>query len=549
MTDKRSEKPQHDLHIRRVNHFRAWHEARGVGTPNRHDLLKYAEEVGSDNIIRNLGKSFQATLGENDPLLGELIAARLDHARRKDGIPMVVEITAAPWWAPFRQNADLDRLSYAQVKQIDRFLRWISDKKIIRPNRETFLSYVEDARSPAPLLNLQRAFGQLKDVTAEAIVVELPQAITEKFRKTRPVKPKEPRVRPRELSIPPEALPDEIRAALAAMRRRERRAGKKLPAPDIVNGIECALCEFGHICRMNNCDMKITAETVRAFLLDVERRTTRAATLEIRGSQLLRFIQYSGIGTDCEQNIKEYVKRQSQTASQQVPKKEAKARDIGGPNAVLGRAVDLLAKAAEERTMTWRMTRLNHALALAFTMLLPLRVQDTVLNFGTNIVWSGKEYWIDTRTQKTKAPVYGPLPDFLTPFIDGVLLQGRVPSLVEKLRVAAEQSCRRLFLKGDGTPPQRSFVSVVWSAHFNTGNHIARTLVHDALGKKGIAGVAEALALCAQRDPRTALYYQTRALADARRVQALETLIAEFSEKEMEEYFPDFDAMDLNLAG
>lgn len=534
--------------MRRIDRFRTWHAVNGTGTPDRSALLRYGAKVGSENVIRDLEKSFQTILSEDDPFLGELIAARLDHTRRKDGIPMVVEITAAPWWAPLRQRADLDRLSYAQVKHIDRFLRWITEKGIRRPTRETFLSYVADARSPAPLLDLQRAFDRLKGVTAEAIIIELPQAITEKLRKAQPVKPKKSRARPRELSVSPEDLPNEMRAALAAMRRRERREGRKPPAPDIVNGIEGALCQFGHVCGVNGYEVVIMPETVRAYLLEIESRTSRAATLSIRGTQLLAFIRYSGLGMACEPSLSEYVKHQNKITSRQVPQKESKARDIAGPNAVLGRAVDLLAKARDERTVTWRMTRLNHGLALAFTMLLPLRVQDTVLNFGTNIVWSGDEYWIDTRTQKTKAPVYGPLPHFLTPFIDAVLLQGREPSLIEKLRTEAERARRPLFLKGNGKPPMRSFVSHVWSAHFNTGNHIARTLVHDTLGKKGIEGVAEALALCAQRDPRTALFYQTRALADARRVQALETLVAEFSENDMEEYFPDLDAPDLGQA-
>lgn len=548
MKDTSSNTPQHDLHVRRIDRFRTWHAANGTGTPDRYALLRYGAKVGSCNVIRDLEQSFLAILSEDDPFLGELIAARLDHSRRKDGIPMVVEITAAPWWAPFRQGADLDRLSYAHVKHIDRFLRWVTEKGISRPNREAFLSYVADARSPAPLLDLQRAFDRLKGITAEAIIVELPQAITEKFRKARPVKPKKSRARPRELSVPPEDLPDEMRAALAAMRRQERREGRKPPAPDIVNGIETAICQLGHVCRINGYETAITPETVRAYLLDVEARTYRAATLEIRGTQLLKFVRYSGLGMVCEPSLKEYANRQNKTASRQVPQKESKAREIAGPNAVLGRAVDLLAKARDERTVTWRMTRLNHGLALAFTMLLPLRVQDTVLNFGTNIVWSGEEYWIDTRTQKTKAPVYGALPDFLTPFIDAVLLQGRESSLIETLRTGAERARRPLFLKGDGKPPMRTFVSRVWSVHFNAGNHIARTLVHDNLGKKGVEGVAEALALCAQRDPRTALFYQTRALADARRIQALETLVAEFSENDMEEYFPDLDAPELGQA-
>lgn len=542
MKDTVSSKPKRDPHKGRIDRFRAWHVINGADTPDRHALLRYAEGIGTHLVIRNLEKSFQTILHESDPFLGELIAARLDHARRKDGIPMVVEITATEWWAPFRQGVDLDRLSYGQVKHIDRFLRWITEKGITRPNRETFLSYVADARSPEPLRDLQRAFGQLTGVTAEAIIIELPQAITEKFRLTRPEKPKGQRAHPRKLSIAPDDLPGEMRAALAAMRRGEWREGRKPPARDIVNGIEEALCQFGHVCQVNGYQTEIKPETVCAFLLEIEGRTARAATLEIRGMQLLAFVRYSGLGTICEPSLRKYVKRQNHTTSRQIPRKENKARIIGGPKAVLSLAVDLLAMARDERTVTRRMTRLNHALALAFTMLVPLRVQDTVLNFGTNIVWSDEEYWIDTRTQKTQAPVYGPLPHFLAPFIDAILLQGRAPSLIDDLRTEAEETRRLLFLKGNGKPPMRNFVSHVWRAHFNTGTHIARTLVHDALGKKGINGVAEALALCAQRDPRTALYYQTRGLADARRVQALDTLAAEFSENEMEEFFPDLDA-------
>lgn len=536
-----SSEPQRDLHMRRIDRFHTWHATNGTGSPDRHDLLKYAAEISSGNVIRDLEKSFLMALKAGDPFLGELVAARLDHSRRTDGIPMVVEITAAPWWAPFRQGTDLDSLSYGQVKHLDRFLRWISDKGVTKPNQETFLSFAADAKSAAPLLGLQRAFEQLKGIAAEAIIIELPQAITEKYRSRRPQKHRERRPQKRQFSISPDELPAEIRTALTSMRRGERREGKRAPARDIINGIEAALCQLGHVCRINGLEVAITSETVRTYLLDVEARTSRSATQEIRGDQILRFIKYSKIGTESEAGLKQYTKRQKEAASKQIPVKDAKAQNIDGPNAVLFRAVELLAKARGERSLTWRMSRLNHALALALTMLLPLRVQDTLLRFGTNILWSGTEYWVDTRTQKTKAPVYGPLPDFLTPFIDGVLLQGREETSLDKLRSDAEKNRHPLFLKANRKPPSERFVSNVWRAHFGTGNHISRTLVHDTLGKKGVAGVAEALALCAQRDPRTALFYQTKALADARRVQALETLVAEFSEDDMEEYFPDLD--------
>jgi hypothetical protein len=63
----------------------------------------------------------------------------------------------------------------------------------------------------------------------------------------------------------------------------------------------------------------------------------------------------------------------------------------------------------------------------------------------------------------------------------------------------------------------RSYLSKVWRVHFGTGAQISRSRVHTELGQLGPEGVEAALALEAQRDERTRVHYQGKAVAAAQR--------------------------------
>ena len=61
---------------------------------------------------------------------------------------------------------------------------------------------------------------------------------------------------------------------------------------------------------------------------------------------------------------------------------------------------------------------------------------------------------------------------------------------------------------GGATCVHRDWISDVWQDHIGTGAHIVRTLWHELVGDSGDDRVWVALALCGQRDRRTARAYQ-----------------------------------------
>ncbi|WP_417809113.1 hypothetical protein [Thioclava sp.] len=83
----------------------------------------------------------------------------------------------------------------------------------------------------------------------------------------------------------------------------------------------------------------------------------------------------------------------------------------------------------------------------------------------------------------------------------------RVKTLAEELPLFRATTGRRL---AAGQP------SKVWAEHMGTGAHISWSRVHMELGRLGQKGMTAALAVNAQMDLRSAVYYQGQAVARAR---------------------------------
>jgi hypothetical protein len=222
--------------------------------------------------------------------------------------------------------------------------------------------------------------------------------------------------------------------------------------------------------------------------------------------------------------------------------KHRKAAEIGPVRTVLEKAVEQLARSRTERTLTWRMTRLNQAASLALFVLLPVRLSDTCLVWGRDIIWDGTGYFVAFITNKTRAPVRRRLPAFLTPFLDALLLRGLDEAFLPAARERARKEQLPLLALRSERQVFDAYVSHAWRTHFGTGQHISRTLVHTQLGKLGPEGVEAALEACVQRDERTRKFYQGKAVADALLITARDLLIDDFTDEEFEQYFPDLDA-------
>ncbi len=120
-------------------------------------------------------------------------------------------------------------------------------------------------------------------------------------------------------------------------------------------------------------------------------------------------------------------------------------------------------------------------------------------------------------TAKEEEPLRGALNPVLTPFLDALGLRGMDAAWLDEMRRRSADGELALFRDVNDRMLARSYPSKVWRAHFGTGAHISRSRVHTELGQLGSEGVEAALALEAQRDPRTAARYHGKAVDDARR--------------------------------
>jgi hypothetical protein len=535
-------------HLARLDGFLAWLADRRTAEVDRRVLLDFAAESATRSCLRRLAEAFDQVLPPDHALRRDLREAVLEHERRWTGQPMRLEILQAPWWRPFLRQADTDAVAYERLKTVDRWLAHLHAARIAQPAAEDYLDYFAEARSATPLMHLQEAYEALGLPAIPAVALELPKAIRRK-RAACATTPAGPGRRPqaRVMSVPPDELPPDWQAALAGMRAGRRRNGTKAPAPSIIRNIETTLCQYAFHCRRKGRAVELSLASAGSYLTWLDDTDTpqgdprRPATLEMRASALLRFARYSGVPQAiCDGLALAEACRKSESEGV-IAQKHDKLSKIGPVRRILEKAVDLRLEATAQRTLTWRMARLNHATSLALFVLLPVRLADTQLIWGRHVTWAETRYRIDVATSKTGAPVRGRLPEFLTPFLDALLLRGLDERFLPQRREQAMAEEHPLLLKGNETATFGGYVSHVWKQYFGTGQHIARTMVHTELGQLGPEGVASALALCAQRDPRTADYYQNEAMHDALLVQSLESLVEDITPEEFAKYFPDLD--------
>ena len=170
---------------------------------------------------------------------------------------------------------------------------------------------------------------------------------------------------------------------------------------------------------------------------------------------------------------------------------------------------------------------------LAIWILLPLRLGDGQLLWGRDMRFDGARYRVDIETRKEEEPLRGALHEVLRPFLDALVLHGMDPVWLPQMRERAIVEELPLFRAVNGRQLAESYPSRVWRQHFGTGAHISRTRVHSELGQLGPEGVEAALALNAQRDPRTAADYQSDAVERALRRRGqdmVDSLLAECRE-------------------
>jgi hypothetical protein len=472
----------------------------------------------------------------------------LDHERRRTGALMRIDILASAWWQPLLGRVNTDAVPYERLKLVDGWLAHLHRKGIAQPLEQDYLDYFSDKKSPEPLKDLQEAFLLLGMPAVPSVVIELPKAITTK-RILASKKPRgKPRVpQPRKLSLYPEELPEAWQQALTAMKMGLPHPEMKCPAPSITKGIETALCQLARCSRNSGRPIELSLPAVRDYLefltttKSPRGKARRPATFEMRVDALLRFARYTSAPADLVEALGIALERRKLEKEKVLALKHRKAAEIGAVRTVLEKAVEQLARSRTERTLTWRMTRLNQAASLALFVLLPVRLSDTCLVWGRHIGWDGDSYFVNFITNKTRAPVRRQLPAFLTPFLDALLLRGLDEAFLPAVRERVIKDRRPLLALRSERKVFDAYVSHAWRTHFGTGQHISRTLVHTQLGKLGPEGVEAALFACVQRDERTRKFYQGKAVADALLITSHDLLTDDLTDEEFEEYFPNLD--------
>jgi len=525
---------------RHVSRFCAWLSQNPVESVDRHQFLAYGATRGTRAVLADLERALDDCLPDQDGVRKELRAAVLDHRRRVDGLQMVVDMVRAPWWAPFIAPCDLDCLTILEFKRLDAWLSWMHERGKADPSAEDFLEFCRDAGSEVPLVSLQAAIAKLGLPEIPALVLALPAAIAKKRAMTKSSgMPSRRTSWSRNLSVTAEDLPFDWRDTLSVLRSRDEMSSMKMLSFQSIASQETRLRELAKSCDSSGLPVSLTTAAFINHIRAMRARGCSATTCEINVGFLMRFAGYHGVNQTELDEMKAVHRQLKREARGDVPRKFQRLAVVGSVENVLGKAAELLQKAQMQKSLKLRVSYLNGACALALFALVPLRVSDTNLQWGKNVTYDGDHYRLYVRTRKKGTVFKGPLAGFVTPFLDALLLRGCDRTYLDEFRRTAEFNQTHLFEPSDRGHLSDKCVANLWARHIGCKPHIARTLVHTELGRMGTEGVAKALALCAQRDPTTAKYYQDMAMTDALLLKSNELLLKGFSDEEVAALFAD----------
>ncbi|MFB9148961.1 hypothetical protein [Roseovarius ramblicola] len=282
-----------------VDRFLEWFAQSDATKIDRHLFLAYGHEVGTRAVLSDLEKALSTRSSDEQDFRAELRAAVLDHRRRMDGNPMVVDIISAPWWIPFVANCDLDRISILEIRRLDAWLRWMTDKGRTSPTAADFLEYGARFDSEVPLVSLQTTLAKLDLPNIPSLALDLPKAIAQKRAQCRGTRHSQSRTHwPRELSVAPEELPSDWRTTLKAFRSLDALSDNQAPSHKTVGSHERRLRELAWSCCTTGNPVELTAEAVARHARIMKQRGCRATSRDINISFLVRFAEYLTTATD-----------------------------------------------------------------------------------------------------------------------------------------------------------------------------------------------------------------------------------------------------------
>ncbi|MCB1313882.1 MAG: hypothetical protein KDK29_19250 [Sedimentitalea sp.] len=540
--DRKIEEFQNELRrgeINRLNRFRTWLSTATDIEHDRRIFSAFGKHVGSRGALADLEKALCKLFPPSHELRVELRAAVKDHRHYVDGTPMLIDLMAGPYWLPFLPYRRLDHLSRPEILRLDQWLSWLYENEIQQPLAQHYLRFSEQSASELPLIALQKSFASLDLPKVHSIEIELPKAISLK-RHQRTSKNRKPADRCKVDRV--SDLPGEWKDAIYGLRAVQSPTGARCPASGFLATVEKVLYDFARSCREQGIAPKFDNECIVSYARKMKQREYRANTRQINLSALNRFrrhVQSDNVNQKLIRGLFGDIRRDERS---EVSRLNQKLSRVGSIEATLQKAVELLEKSRHQRSLILRTSYLCAATALALFSLIPLRVSDSNLIWGENVWFEAGRYFIEVETGKTGRIFRGPLCDFLTPFLDALLLNGRADAYLLRAREDAVANFLPVFAKANNDEMSDQRVKNIWYRHLGCGMHVTRARIHTELGKLGAKGVETALILCAQKDQKTAEYYQGRAMHDAHLLISYNALTDDISDCELIEYFPDLDA-------
>ena len=507
-------------------------------------------------------RALRALVGEDHPATVAVVAANggrgHKHRRSREGARhrdsrSREAILHGSHWAKARALPGALTMTLQQLRAVDRYFAFCAEHKRPVGEVDTFLEFVEGKNSSMLLRTVRDGLQTLLEPGHPAIMAAEAARSGKEGEYYRRRKPAGARAAPAdrlEVSVPFEELPDAWREVLDASRGGKRARGHKL-APKSVDNMATAARQLVWAARKAGLPDEISLETIQAYDLALESREARAqdgvlTTREVRASScaiLFTSLRALGVRLGLEEavlaDLRDLVGYYERRARGDVKIKEDRLADLPDLGRIFDHANALLDEAAGVTDRRRKVTLYVDAAALAFLSIIPLRNQDTVLVWGKHIKWIGDDdpedwglgdrkealgYYLDLRTSKTDAALTGPLAPILTPFLDALILRGQDERLLPELREEAMGTRAPVFPTTNGKLRSARRLSARWRVHLGTGSIISRTRIHTLLGALGEHGTRAALALCAQRSPRTAKWYQAEALGRRRMLESQEMI-------------------------
>jgi len=446
---------------------------------------------------------------------------------------------------------DAKTLIRTHVRRLGRFIAYFSDQldDVKGPDPDVFRDWI--VRVEGNTQNLETAYNYLSMVgrTFRALYGETPflraldAGIQAFHHEVRPKKHKADH-QPKKLtfSLPIDALPHDWQEAVADMEAGVDGIGRPAPASSILKSQIRKICELAKVAVDNDRAIDLTIESAKLYERSLVQRERSLSPTTIKSSirHLRDFAQYTGAPAPVIAHLQARTRFHESRAAKAMPLKERKIMKIPTYTEIFEHAFDLLGRAEKTTRKRTAQRYRNFAAALTLMCPFPLRVADTCLRFGVNVIWTGEGYQLFIpATSKTGEPFQARIAPFFSIFIDQLILQGSNNEYLDDLRDRATRQRRPLF-EGHGSEAVfEGYVSYAWRETYGTGNHITRTKIHDELAIYGLKGVEGALRACGHRSERSAEHYRTRAFTLLAGDHVRSTAEKNISEDEWGRYFDD----------